>query len=81
VTSRAKWAGFIFSAIAGSMVVPAIFKISIYSYIIFGDADMPAYFQFGVEYLLSRLITNCNYKVFSISFTSEYEFWLRVPFI
>jgi hypothetical protein len=31
------------------MIVPATFETSIYNYIIFRVADMPAYFQFGAE--------------------------------
>jgi hypothetical protein len=63
------------------MVVPAAFRASIYRYIIFRVAEMPAGYQFGVEYLLSRLRTKFNYKVPSVSISPEYEMWLRVPFV
>jgi hypothetical protein len=63
VTSRAEWAGFFACTITSSMVVPATCKTSVYNYIIFRVTDMPAYFQFCVEYLLSCLRTNFSHEV------------------
>jgi len=81
MTSRAEWAGFFASTVASSMVVPAAFETTIYNYIIFRVSDMPDYFQLSIENRLSRLRTYFSYKVSSVSFTSEYEFQLRVPCI
>jgi hypothetical protein len=79
--SCAERAGFFTSTVTSSMVVLATIETSIYNYIIFRVADMPAYFQFGIENLLSRLRTHFNYKVSSVSFIPEYEYWLCAPCI
>jgi hypothetical protein len=80
MTSHAERAGFFRFTVASSMVVPATSETSIYGYIIFHVADMPAYFQFSFENL-SRLRSYFYYKVSSVSFASKYEFWLYVPCI
>jgi len=81
MASHTKWAGFLASAFASSMIIPAAFKTPADSYIVCCVTNVPSYFQLSVEYLLSCLWANLNYKVFSVSFPSVYKFWLYVPCI